>query len=1277
MAYLRFVALALTLFLLVGTPSAVGHTSPSLGPREIIVQQAFQFDEPAVEQSAKGFTRLTLGDLPQLTEAGRPALPYRFVQLLLPAEGTVKGVEVILENEHWLPGPLIPEPARPQFPISEGPKGPSDLLDAQIYGASVCWPSEAYQILSEQYFDGYRLLLMRLFPLRYYPYRRMVRYAPTMRVIVHVSEGHSKGGTQGGPPDTVARLANLVDNPHDLGRFGRLGPPQKRGEFLPDRSLVEPGQPCDYIIVTSRALREAFEPLAAWRREQGLTVGIFEIEEILATYDGARPSGGSDDATKLRNFLIDAYTAWLSSPHPLRYVLLGGDTEIIPTRAMYVRAGIYETDEARPLISDAYYAGLDGNWDADRDGFYGEGAANLGGTGEAGEEADLYAEIFVGRVPVNELASEQSDQEARNWVAKVLQYEGNPEATYLNRGVWLGERLDEWTYGDHSKDRVREVSPALDVERLYDGIRPWSANELVALLNSGVHIVNHLGHASSSYVLRMSASDVARLTNEWPFLVHSQGCLSAAISTPGSEAIAESFLTARYGAFAFIGNTSYGWYLPGSTNGASQIFDLGFFRALYQAGIRNLGRALQWAKEDALDRVGAVGPERWVFLELILLGDPYTPVVTAYAHPVAFISVPNPRELLAGPAQIRGSAHAGAAPGARFSGYQLYYGFGSRPREWITISLTMTQPITNGFLGSWDVGRLADGAYTLRLRASDGMRLESNEDCVVHVDHAIISSPQGGGYLRAGGLIPLIGTAYREDLVRYSLDFGLGVAPQEWTPIFSSTVGVISDTLALWDTSELTQGGVYTLRLIVEGQDYGGEDRVAVILDPLYHAGWPRTIANRLSNESLAIGDLNGDGKMEVVAAEGMRNCGGALATTDEPSEGGRCGAYGMLLYVWDAQGELLPGWPRMPGSDNRLTSPALADLDEDGHLEILVGSIDGSVYVYRYDGRELPGWPRKTGGAIYGTPACADLDGDGHLEVVACNAEGRVYAWHGDGSLVSGWPQDAGGASDAPLLADLDGDRKAEVIVASASGRVSVWRGNGLPYPGWPVEIQGSFFAAPVAGDLDHDGSLEVVALSDHAAYVWRASGKLLAGWPPAGAYGSSGSSPALADLDRDGKLEIIATGKDGGIRVWDYRGKVLAGWEGNDLPVSLSSPIVGDVDADGWPEVIVVSGDTYREIHILNHDGSPLEGWPRRIPRRETPYPCWDRRTSGTLVDLDGDGKLELGLGVENYVYFWDMEGIAHEGTLWPTFHGNMQRTGVLPPQSDFRQYWPLVLR
>lgn len=1239
-----------------------------------VVTLALFFAEPSVESAADGYARVGVSDLPRLGVPGEPALPYRVVRLLLPPAGAVQQIIVAAVDERWLPGRLVPEPARPQIPISAGIAPPDVTPAARIYAQGRVWPAERYRILSEQYLDGYRVLLMQVFPVRYDAARQACSFAARLYVRVQI-EGASAGQSPAAAPAGVRqRVAASVDNPQDVARFG----PRAIRRARSVTSLVDPDQPCDYIIVTSRGLREAFEPLIAHRRAQGLRVEVFLIEDILRAYDGTRPSGGSDDAARLRNFLSDAYTAWANSAYPLRYVLLGGDTEIIPVRNVFVRAGIYETEDAQPLVSDSYYAGLDGTWDDDRDGLYGEGDEAQGGTGAAGEEADLLAELYVGRAPVNERQTEPVDEEARNWVAKVLAYEGTPQAAYLNDALWLGERLDDTTYGDDSKELILSVAQGLQVKRLYDSIARWGASDLRPLMNANVHIVNHLGHANAAFVLRMMAGDVESLTNAYPFLVFSQGCLAAAISVPSSEAIAERFVTARAGAFAFIGNTNYGWYLPNSTNGASQVFDMEFFRSLYQKGIVNLGRALQDAKESALGQVGAVGPERWVYLELILLGDPYTPIATAYAEPVARLTAPSRTERAGGPLFVRGSARAGALPDSTFGGYRLYWGMShlpsSQPSAWTPIGVTATIPVSDGILGAWDVGLLQDSSpvtrtYRLRLVSDDGRGLQSVDELVVQVDHAHLAAPAANSYLRASGVLSIQGIATRGDFVRYMLDYGSGANPAAWTPITTSQTPVLSGTLALWDTSDIVRAGLYTLRLRVEGANYYGEDRLSLNLDPFYEVGWPRAVANRISNESLAVGDLDGDGLMEVVATEGMRNCGGAL-------EGGRCGAYGMLVYVWDAQGRLLPGWPKMPGSDNRLTAPALADLDGDGTLEILVGSIDGAVYAYRYDGVLVAGWPQKTGGAIYGAPACADLDGDRQPDVVACNELGQVHAWRGDGSPLPGWPQRAGGAASTALLADLDRNGVAEVIVADSSGRVSAWRGDGSTLPEWPVVTAARFMAAPVAGDLDNDGYVEVVAPANDGVYVWRGNGSPLPGWPARDTRGNSGSSPALADLDGDGHLEIIFATSRGGLEVWRYTGERMGGWIHDSAPVTRSSPVVGDMDGDGDLEIIVVSDDVNREVYAYHHDGAPVAGWPRTIPRREEPQPSWDRLTSATLCDLDSDGRLELGVGVERYVFFWALDAPAQANVPWPTFHGNMQRAGALTPPPRQQYHLPLLL-
>jgi hypothetical protein len=78
-------------------------------------------------------------------------------------------------------------------------------------------------------------------------------------------------------------------------------------------------------------------------------------------------------------------------------------------------------------------------------------------------------------------------------------------------------------------------------------------------------------------------------------------------------------------------------------------------------------------------------------------------------------------------------------------------------------------------------------------------------------------------------------------------------------------------------------------------------------------------------------------------------------------------------------------------------STPLLADLDEDGSPEIIVGSGGGLVYGFRADGSPLPGFPLGTVGAIRTTPLIDDLDVDGALELVVCTDAGSIHLWHLD----------------------------------------------------------------------------------------------------------------------------------------------------------------------------------------------------------------------------------------------------------------------------------------
>jgi hypothetical protein len=579
------------------------------------ISMTYSFSKPVITQITVDdviYDQVTIQDAPCSGDPGEPLLPTKGAYLLLPADTKVKSITIT--GERILVGSglsIIPCGA----PIPLVPDAPAIVPEPNqmVYTSGEEYPGKLYSEVGVYQFRGYSILVLLLFPVQYIPLTGDLFYYQTLTVTVHLMDQTSEKLLFRNTQTDQSELLDKIENPSVESTYRQ-----------PFHAPIFSDQ-YDLLILTTDAFKAGFQPLADQHNVTGKQTVIRTLNDV---------GGSSPEA--IRSYIQNAYTTM-----GISYVLLGGDTESIPAKMLYVEGMDENVTPYNTLMpADLYYACLDGPYNSDGDEYWGEPH-----DGENGTDVDLIADVYVGRACADNL------QEVQNFVQKNVEYLSLPSGdTYLGDATFAGEYLGDYgiaSFGGTTLNQLINGSsengfttvgiPAslYNIDRLYDELYPgfdpsnpwgtgWPKQELISRINNGVHLINHDGHAYYDYNMRMYNSDVTTLTNEHNFcFVYSQGCMSGGFDNPeGTDCIAEYFtMKNTQGAFAGIWNARYGFFWSYSTDGDSQRYHRQFWDAVFGENIREIGRANHDSKEDNLFMIQR-SCMRWVYYETNLFGDP-------------------------------------------------------------------------------------------------------------------------------------------------------------------------------------------------------------------------------------------------------------------------------------------------------------------------------------------------------------------------------------------------------------------------------------------------------------------------------------------------------------------------------------------------------------------------------------------------------------------------------------------------------------------------------
>ena len=484
-------------------------------------------------------------------------------------------------------------------------------------------------------------------------------------------------------------------------------------------------------------------------------------------------------------------------------------------------------------------------------------------------------------------------------------------------------------------------------------------------------------------------------------------------------------------------------------------------------------------------------------------------------------------------------------------------------------------------------------------------------------------APTSATTFKNGAIISISGTAASGNFVNYQVEWAAGLDPGSgWqsTGMMLPSGGqlpVSNGLLANWDTSSITASGYYTVRLTLNSSNLAPQQALTMVyLEPdLLSTNWPQFLSQGPALGAGVVPARNADGTFRLLleAPKGpfpigvselwTLNLNGPPQKTQQPGAGGF-----MQPSVANFDG----------GTAEQAMVIDFSDLDffnENGTLSILntnpnIWYVGGQTVVEKLAGDNT--WKTLGYGFDYNTQVA------------------YLSAWQLDGTQVNSKfpiqltfnnPSDGNLNRNPVLVGDINGDGKKEIVamedLSPTTFTLVLFGDDGSPLT-WKVPALPGILGAMAAADLDNSGKLEMIVSANTETqtflHVFQPDGTERSGWPLI--FPNSGTSSqsylAIGDLNRDRTKEIVYA-HAGFLHVLKGDGTSLSSaWPlnagtGPGSALGYNAVTIGDVDGDGFPEIVTVlnipgsTADPYftigsfgnEQLLAIRRDGTISRSW------------------------------------------------------------------------------------